>query len=253
MKNRPWISIITVVFNNKDQIGSTIESVISQTCASKEFIVIDGGSTDGTLEIIKHYEKSVDVMVSEPDHGIYDAMNKGLKCASGEYILFLNSGDRFYDQETLLKISLMEPADVYYGETAFYNGPDQFIGLRSEVTTRKLPPVLDQFSFIMGMPVSHQSFIVSSGIAPMYDLAYTCSSDIDWCIRCLQKSKKVINTGLIISRYLIGGHSHKHQKKCWRERFIILREHFGWIRTILSQIRIIFRYLYKGVLLKRNY
>jgi putative colanic acid biosynthesis glycosyltransferase len=94
MKNKPLISIVTVVYNGEEFLEDTIKSVIEQSYESIEYIIIDGGSTDGTVDIIKKYEDKIDYWVSEPDSGIYDAMNKGAKLASGDFIYFLNAGDR---------------------------------------------------------------------------------------------------------------------------------------------------------------
>lgn len=90
------LSIVTVCYNEKD-IGRTCESIVSQSCQDFEWIVVDGGSTDGSLEIIKHYKERIDILISEPDNGIYDAMNKGIRLAKGKWINFMNGGDTFAD------------------------------------------------------------------------------------------------------------------------------------------------------------
>src|SRR5690606_2467889 len=100
----PKLSVITIVYNNVKDIERTILSIITQTYDNIEYIIIDGGSTDGTLDIIKKYQHKVSQWVSEPDKGIYNAMNKGLKMSSGDYILFMNSGDEVYDQRTVEKV-----------------------------------------------------------------------------------------------------------------------------------------------------
>ena len=99
----PLISVITVVYNGEEHIGRTIESVLAQTYKEVEYIIIDGKSTDGTLEVIGSYN-GIHKIVSEPDKGLYDAMNKGLKAASGEYVWFLNSGDQIYSTVIPLKL-----------------------------------------------------------------------------------------------------------------------------------------------------
>ena len=98
------ISIITVVYNDVEHIEETIKSVISQDYQNIEYLVIDGNSTDGTLEICKKYSESISRIVSESDTGIYNAMNKGVKLASGEWLFFLNSGDVFYDEKVISNI-----------------------------------------------------------------------------------------------------------------------------------------------------
>ncbi|MDD5580241.1 MAG: glycosyltransferase family 2 protein [Methylobacter sp.] len=104
LSNRPLITVITVVFNGVSTVEETIQSVISQAYDNVEYIIIDGGSTDGTREVIKKYEYAIDYWVSESDGGIYDAMNKGLSLCSGEYVGMLNSDDLFYGKEALQDI-----------------------------------------------------------------------------------------------------------------------------------------------------
>jgi glycosyltransferase involved in cell wall biosynthesis len=104
-KSNNTISVITVVYNGQDYLEETIQTVLKQTYQNKEYIIIDGGSLDDTVEIIKKYEDSIDYWISEPDNGIADAMNKGLKVAQGDYILFLHSDDYFLENNTLEKAS----------------------------------------------------------------------------------------------------------------------------------------------------
>src|SRR5699024_3733405 len=111
----PKISIITVVFNNAKDIEYTIQSVLNQSYEHVEYIIIDGLSTDGTLDILNKYRAQIDILISEKDKGIYDAMNKGLEQATGDYVLFLNSGDAFYDKNTLSEVFTDSAgADIYY-------------------------------------------------------------------------------------------------------------------------------------------
>lgn len=104
MKNNPLISVVTVSYNAVLTIEQTILSVINQTYPHIEYIIIDGGSTDGTVDIIKKYANRIAYWVSEPDKGIYDAMNKGIRTAKGEWINFMNAGDLFYSKDTLEKV-----------------------------------------------------------------------------------------------------------------------------------------------------
>src|SRR5690606_11151151 len=109
------ISIITIVYNNVRDIEYTIRSVMKQTYANIEYIIVDGFSTDGTLDVIEKYREEIAILISEKDNGIYDAMNKGLNVATGDYVLFLNSGDELYEDMTLEKVfSSADNADVYY-------------------------------------------------------------------------------------------------------------------------------------------
>jgi len=232
------------VFNDVSGIEKTIASVLSQTYSHKEYIVIDGGSNDGTLEVIKKFGEKIDHWVSEPDKNLYDAMNKGLKFATGDYVLFINSGDEIYDDGTLSRvIKSKEDADIYYGETMMIDSSGKELGVRSKLSTRKLTKNLKAEDFLKGMVVSHQSIIVKRSIVPEYNLEYTCSSDIDWCIKALKLSRLTVNSHQIISKFLIGGYSQKNMKKCWLERFTILRTHFGMLRTLYAHVVIVFRFI----------
>lgn len=116
----PLITVVTVVFNGVEHIEDTIESVINQTYGNVEFIIVDGGSEDGTLDIIKKYDHAIDYWVSEPDKGIYEAMNKGIDLGCGDWINFMNAGDSFFNYEVLslvfLKPGIYKDATVIYGD-----------------------------------------------------------------------------------------------------------------------------------------
>lgn len=253
--NKPVISIITVVYNNVDFIEKTILSVINQTFKEREYIVIDGGSKDGTLNIIHKYQGKIDYWISEPDKGIYDAMNKGLHLANGTFVLFLNSGDLFVNDKVLERIFSISgtAADVYYGETNLIDSNGNILGTRTELTTRKLPKKLTWKDMKRGMVVSHQSIVVRKSIAPDYDLNYQCSADIDWVIESLKRSKVTVNVNSILSNYLIGGFSIKHQKKSWKERLDIYVKHFGFLNTVFIHFFIIARSISYRLRGKVNY
>jgi len=226
----PKISIITVVFNGEKHIGRTISSVTGQTYPEIEYIIIDGKSTDRTLEIIKGY-KGVDRLVSEPDSGLYDAMNKGLKAATGDYIWYLNAGDQIYNNDTVEKmVAGMEGTpDIIYGGTMIIDENQNEIGDR-----RLKPPArLTWRSFRQGMVVCHQSLIVRREIAHDYNLAYRFSADIEWAIRAAKNAAQINNSQLILSRFLEGGLTNDHIKEGLKERFAIMRHYYGLIPTVL--------------------
>ncbi len=234
----PKISIITVVYNGHSLIERTINSVIAQSYMNIEYIIIDGGSSDGTLEIAERYQSKIAVILSGKDNGIYDAMNKGLKIASGEYVLFLNAGDELFADQILENIFALGAADVYYGNTAVVSENGRILGDR-----RLSPPeLLTWKSLQYGMCVSHQSFIAKRSLCQSYDLNYSISADIDWVIEVLKKSKVIINTHSYISRFLEGGASNKRMKKALRERFSIMIKHYGFIYTVLNHAYILLRY-----------
>jgi glycosyltransferase involved in cell wall biosynthesis len=244
----PTISIITVVFNGKETLEKTITSVSAQTYRNIEYIVVDGNSNDGTVEIIKNNSGTISRWISEPDNGLYDAMNKGLKMAKGDYIWFVNAGDQIYNAQTLEKIFGKAPdlhADIYYGEVTIIDSNGNEIGMRRQ----KLPEKLTWKSLKMGMVVSHQAFIVKRSLAPFYNLQYKYSSDIDWVICSLKSSKNTLNTKQVLSKFLDGGRSKQTIIPSLRERFIIMAQYYGLIPTIMYHFPIAFKFL---VFLIRN-
>ena len=229
----PRISIITVVFNGSSVIGRTIESVRVQNFENIEYIVIDGGSDDGTLEIIKNNNDIITSWISEPDKGIYDAMNKGLKKATGDYVWFLNAGDEIYSPGTLSKVFSLAEADAYYGDVGYIDEKGDTLGTR---TLKTPPPELTWREMIKGMVVSHQSFIVKRDRAAHYDLRYKYVADVDWMISTLKKCESVLNTNMTLSKFLVGGFSKKNIIKSNKERFTILRKHFDLLEVLKSHL-----------------
>jgi glycosyltransferase involved in cell wall biosynthesis len=250
----PVLSIITVVYNAKELLEKTIHSVVNQTFKNFEYIIIDGKSTDGTVDVIKKNEANISYWISEPDKGIYDAMNKALRVAKGDYVWFMNAGDLLESTHTLESLFSSSPdADVIYGETKLINSRDEVLGTRSELTTRKLPKQMTWQDMKYGMVVSHQSILVKRSLVPEYDLKYTCSSDIDWVISSLKRSRKILNSNTVLSRYLIGGFSVKNQKQSLKERFLIYIKHYGISGTIGAHIRIAFNALKHALSGRNNY
>ena len=232
---QPRLTVITIVFNNVRDIERTMLSVLNQTYPNLEYIIVDGKSTDGTLEVIKKYERRISRIVSEPDRGIYDAMNKGLALATGDYVLFMNSGDEVYAADTVARIFSLEPdADIYYGETEMYNQQWQSIGRRRH----RAPDKLTWRSFQYGMSVSHQAIYVKRSITVPFDTAYHLSSDIDWIIKALKKAGKVVNANMYVAKYLVGGMSKAKHKQSLVERFEIFTKHYGFIPNVLNHLLI---------------
>jgi len=230
MMPSPKISVITVVYNGEEHIGRTIASVTGQTYKEIEYIIIDGDSTDKTLDIVAGF-KGVNLLVSEPDSGLYDAMNKGLKVATGDYLWFLNAGDQIYSNDTVEKMvnGLKGLPGMIYGGTMIIDENQAEIGDRR----LKPPAQLTWKSFRQGMVVCHQSLIVRREIAPEYDLSFRLSADIDWAIRAAKVAGEIHNSHLILSRFLEGGLTEHHIKAGLKERFIIMRRNYGLISTIL--------------------
>ena len=243
----PKFSIITVTYNAEKVLEDTIQSVIFQTYRNVEYIIVDGASKDHTLDIVNKYHNRNNKVISEPDKGLYDAMNKGIQLATGDYLCFLNAGDKFHDSETLQKIvhtlKGQELPDVIYGETAIVDEEGHFLHMRRLST----PAHLNWKSFKQGMLVCHQAFFVNRELAinHLYDLQYRFSADFDWCIRIMKKAKCLHNTRLTLIDYLNEGMTTKNHKASLKERFCIMAKHYGLISTILHHGWFVIRLFYK--------
>lgn len=238
------LSIITITYQAEAYIERTLQSLAAQGHRDAiEYIVIDGASKDGTWELLEKSPIKIDQLISEKDHGIYDAMNKGLRLATGDYVLFMNAGDSFFSNDSLghLLKPLENQPDVLYGDAQFVNLAGEPIGLRSEVTPHRLPEHANWKDFKFGMVICHQAFVVRRSIAPLFSLDYSLSSDIDWEIKCLKLSQKIIKSDYPICNYLMGGASVQQLKKSWIERFQVLSKHFGLLPSIFFHIGIIGR------------
>ena len=230
----PLFSIITITFNAAATLPATLKSVEQQSFADYEYLVVDGASTDGTVAIARA-SSAVTSVTSEPDRGLYDAMNKGLRRATGRYLIFLNAGDALHAPDTLQKIarSVEEThPDIVYGETALVDAQRTFIAMRR----LQAPDVLSVKSFRMGMLVCHQAFVVRRAIAPEYDLHYRFSADYDWCIRCMQVAKTITNTHEILIDYLNEGVTTANRKASLRERYAIMCRYYGTLPTFLRHL-----------------
>lgn len=249
------LTIITITFNAERFLERTLKSM-PQDNQELEYLIIDGGSSDGTLALINQYQNKISNWVSEPDKGIYDAMNKGLKLAKGQYVWFMNAGDQIFDNQTIdhvLEQIKLTNADVLYGDADLVDNNGQSLGLRSDFTTQRLPKQLTWQRFERGMVVCHQSFITKKSIAPPYILDHFYSADIDWEINCLKAAQKTINLNQPISKYLTGGFSIKNLRKSLWDRFIILQKHFGFWPTLYNHFLILGRGIIKMVTSGKKY
>lgn len=241
----PRFTVITVTYNAASVLEDTIQSVVSQTYHHLEYIIIDGASTDDTLGIVKRFNEHITHVVSEPDRGLYDAMNKGLTLATGDYLCFLNAGDSFHEDDTLQQVvhSLQgnELPDVIYGETALVDAKGHFLRMRRLAT----PEVLTWKSFKQGMLVCHQAFWVKRSLAEPYDLQYRFSADFDWCIRIMKKSHSLHNAHLVTINYLDEGMTTQNRNTSLRERFRIMAKHYGLLNTAMHHAWFVFRLLVK--------
>ena len=237
-QNNPVLSVITVVYNDEKNIERTIKSVVNQTYPHIEYIVIDGASTDKTLEIIRRYDKQISRIVSEPDKGIYDAMNKALKWAIGDYLLFMNSGDEIFDKSTVERLFSLSPdADIYYGETEMINDDLKSLGRRRH----KAPDKFTWKSFKYGMSICHQAIYVRRTLAEPYNNStYQLSADIDWILNIAKKSKKIVNANTYVAKYLVGGMSKKKHLQSLKERYQILKKYYGFVPNLFNHLIIAF-------------
>jgi glycosyltransferase involved in cell wall biosynthesis len=235
---QPVLSVITIVYNNVKDIERSMLSVLNQSYPNLEYVVIDGGSTDGTKAIIEKYRHRLTTYRSEHDKGIYDAMNKGLALAKGDYILFMNSGDEIYDKDTVTRVfQTKEDADIYYGETEMYNDQWQSLGQRRH----RAPESFTWKSFKYGMSISHQAIYVKRTLAEPYDLTYKYSADIDWIIKIARKAHKIVNTRLYVAKYLVGGVSKQKHLASLKERFHIFSKYYGLLPNLFNHFVIAIR------------
>lgn len=244
MQRTKRISIVTICYNAFEELQYTLESVTEQSYPDIEYIVVDGASKDNSHELFEKYKAKIDILISEPDHGIYDAMNKGIKAATGDYLCFMNAGDTFHSPTTLEEVFAQvgnSSPDIIYGETDLVDAHRHFIRHRR----LSAPKELTKMSFLRGMLVCHQSFYPRRELVPLYDLSYRFSSDYDWCIRILKESKSSHNTHLVLTDYLSEGVTTRNHRASLIERFHIMRYHYGLLLTLLSHAYILIRSITK--------
>lgn len=223
-EDKPLITVVTVVYNGAEFLEDTIKSVIEQTYDNVEYIIVDGGSTDGTLEIIKKYEHAIDYWVSEPDKGIYDAMNKGIDLGSGEWINFMNAGDTFFYQTTLQSVVELYPKSVlaFYGDFCIVR--DNGIEIVNAYNMSKISLI-----FLGSRVCCHQSVFYASCFIKnhKFNLDYRLKSDLDSYFNLIKAGGEILKIDIPVARYSLVGVSASSHKESLGEDDNILKVHAG--------------------------
>lgn len=259
-------TVITVTYNAGGVIQRTLDSVLGQTYPMVEHLIVDGKSEDDTVIKALAYKDVSDRrfkrrevrVVSEPDGGLYYAMNKALAMAAGDYLCFLNAGDCFPDEGTLaliecnagLNVSQNEgkqlPA-VLYGDTDWVDNNGRYLRPRR----LKAPERLSWKSFRQGMLVCHQAFYTRADIAKrtLFDTNFRYSADVDWCIRIMKEAARLglplVNVRSVIANYQLEGTSTANHRASLRERFSVMRRHYGLFCTVAMHLWFIVRAIIK--------
>lgn len=253
-------TIVTCTFNAQATLECTLDSVRTQTYMHLEHLIVDGASTDNTLAIARQYKEDTaeedtchDIIItSEPDRGLYDAMNKALNRATGDYVLFLNAGDTFPSPDTLEMVAESVgdgeslPA-VLYGDTDIVDDEGRFIRHRRLAAPRRLT----WRSFMRGMLVCHQAFYARTDLAKAnpYNLDYRFSADVDWCIRIMRQARRerlvMRNVGAVVVNFLDGGLTTTNHRASLRERFRVMAHHYGMLPTLVMHAWFVVRSFYK--------
>ncbi len=242
------ISLITINYNNLRGLKATVESVVNSVgfpfLNEVEWIIVDGNSQDGSAEWLRENAVKFQQLIIEKDRGIYDAMNKGITRSTGDFLWFLNSGDRLADVKvlgTVIQEMRSHEADVYFGDTLFVDTDGRDLGLISEKKPQPFPAELGPNSFRFGMNICHQSFIAKKELAPLYNTEYSLAADVDWIIQILKKKPISYRFSLVVSKFEVGGSSYEHTQKAWKERYAILSKHYGALSNFLAHIWIFCR------------
>lgn len=233
-RNRPLVSVITVVYNGGSTLEDTINSVLAQTYSPIEYLIVDGNSSDNTLDIIRRHESRLAFWVSEPDNGIYHAMNKGIKHARGEWIIFMNAGDRFFSPTSVADTYARQiAADV----SAVYGGVEVRFDNYQE-GLKKIVPAKSTDDIWKGMICSHQSLFVRSSFLKSrpFNLSVGTAADYDLVADLDARNLRFKQVDVIISSVSAGGVSDVRRMRSLRDAWRIARGRFGGPRVTLYYV-----------------
>lgn len=243
------ISIITITYNAENVLTPTMKSLSTQTYRDFEHIIVDGASKDNTLQTARNHAGKNLRILSEPDKGLYDAMNKGIDIARGKYLLFLNAGDTFHDKDSLSEYAkAIEKAgnpDIVYADTVLVDANRKIIGPRH----LSAPDRLTVQSYKNGMLVCHQAFMVRTELIRLfnikYDLKWRFSADYEWCLRCISNTspERCINLNRITIDYLQEGLTTKNHRASLLERYKIMCKYYGTLSTAARHVKFALRNL----------
>lgn len=238
-ENRPLVSVITVCLNSRKYLEEAIKSLSEQTYLNIEYIILDGGSTDGSIDIFNKYRDKISKIVVEKDNGIFNAMNKGIRLASGDIIYFLNSDDRFYDnqviEEAVVAFSKRPETDFIYGNIGVFNPADGISCIE------KYPQKITKWLF-MRKTVGHPATFFRSSCfknAGYFDERYKIAADYEWYLRTLCLNKlKTFHIEKNISMFRLGGIStnRKYRDLYFSERRTIQKRYFNAFELACSGI-----------------
>ena len=222
-RERPLVSVITVVRNAADDVARTIEGVLAQSYENLEYIVVDGGSDDGTLDVIRRYDDRIDYWVSERDSGIYDAMNKGVALVTDPdaFIIFANAADKLYSPEALERAVVHAgDADLVYGKMRLTDGEESGVMGREVAVSDLARETLCHPATLMRRRVFDT--------VGRFDTSYKIAADYDLIVRCFQHPVKSRFVDEIISEMQMGGTSEDRFMLSCSERKKVVRERFGY-------------------------
>lgn len=221
MKKEKTFSIITISYNKENEIERTIQSVINQSCKDFEYIVIDGKSTDDTLKVLTKYNLNIDKIVSEKDDGIYDAMNKGLSFANNNYVIYMNAGDEFDNNNVLRELKKYTSKNIDY----IYSKGKIFYNDRYRINKTKI----DLKSLRQGEMPCHQCLLVKKEVLykiGAFNTSYKIAGDFDLCCKLFQNEFKGLYLDIFIAKFYKGGLSGNYEKG-FQEIAKIVGKYFG--------------------------